>query len=357
MTRSDIISLLGSEEATLLLDHVCEKVPRSSIATPSLDTVRTVFRSANRSFTVLKNLMRLYQSGRLAGTGYLSIFPVDQALEHTAGYSFAANPRYFDPETIIEMAVQGECSGVASSAGVLGLVSKKYASRIPLIVKLNHSEHLSIPDQTNQIMFSSVKQAAEMGAVAVGATVYFGSDLSHRQITEIAEAFETAHSLGLATILWCYPRNQNYKTVKVDYASSVDLTAQAIHLGVTLGADIVKQKMPTATFAFKSLNFSKYSDEMYIKLMTKHPIDLVRYQVLHAYTGKISLLNSGGEASNSANLQDDLKSAVRAAIINKRGGGAGLIMGRKVFKRSMTEGAQILRAVQDVYLSPDVTIA
>lgn len=353
MTRSQIEELLGRDDATELLEHRCEKIPSSSITVPGPDAVTRVFRGSNRSLDVVRNLARLYRTGRLANTGYLSILPIDQAIEHTAAYSFVENPAYFDPEQIVATAVQGECSGVASTAGVLGLVSKQYASKIPFVVKLNHSEHLTLPEITDQIIYSSVRYAHEMGAAAVGATLYFGSDESHRQITEIRDAFEEAHRLGLATILWCYPRNRNYKTQKIDYSTSVDITAQAIHLGATLGVDIVKQKMPTPTYGFQALNFSKYNDQMYIKLLTKHPIDLVRYQVAHAYMGKISLLNSGGESQGD----DDLKTAVRAAIINKRGGGAGLIMGRKVFKRPINEGVAILHAVQDVYLSPEITVA
>lgn len=353
MTTAQITSLLGQETANDLLAHTCRKIPKEKITAPSVAAVESTFQNSNRSAKVIENLMRLYNTGRLAGTGYLSIFPVDQGMEHTAGYSFAHNSDYFDPETIVRMSVEGGCSGIASTAGVLGIISKKYADKIPFVVKINHSEHLTLPEQTNQILFSSVEQAVSMGAAAVGATVYFGSENSHRQIQEIAQAFERAHRLGLATILWCYTRNHNYSTTTANHATSVDISSQAIHIAATMGADIVKQKMPTPSFGFKELNFSKYNDEMYIKLLTKHPIDLVRYQVAHAYMGKIPLINSGGESSGESDLAD----AVKAAIINKRAGGAGLIMGRKVFKRPFAEGVEILQAVQDVYRNSEITIA
>lgn len=352
MQFDDIVQLLGAE-AEQLLSHVCEKIPASSIHNTGRQHVEEIFAVSDRSAAVLDSLHRLYGSGRLAGTGYVSIFPVDQGMEHTAAYSFYQNPAYFDPETIVRLAVEAECSGVATNLGVLSLLSKKYASTIPFIVKINHSEHLTLPEKTDQILFASVKQAKELGAVAVGATVYFGSPESHRQIHEISAAFAQAHELGLATILWCYPRSDGYKKDGIDYTDSVDITSQAIHIGVTMGADIVKQKLPTALHGFKVLKFSKYADAMYDRLLTDHPIDLVRYQVAHAYMGKIGLINSGGESSG----ENDLAEAVRTAVINKRGGGSGLIMGRKVFKRPFAEGVSLIRAVQDVYLSDRVTIA
>ncbi len=352
MNYEEIVALLGSE-AESLLNHSCEKIPKEIITLPGPDKVLTVFRDTNRSSRVIANLQRLYHHGRLAGTGYLSIFPVDQGLEHTAAYSFYQQPQYFDPQAILEMAVAGACSGVASSFGVLSLVAKKYQNRIPFVVKINHSEHLTLPEKTDQLIFSSVDQAAAIGAVAIGATVYFGSDNSHRQIEQVTQIFERAHQLGLATILWCYPRNDQFVENGQSYEDAVDITAQAIHLGVTMGADIVKQKLPSHLRGFQALDFSKYDPQMYDRLLTDHPIDLVRYQVIHAYAGRIGLINSGGE-----NLGvDNLRSAVRQAVINKRAGGHGLIMGRKVFKSSRAEGLQLLRAVQDVYLEPKITIA
>ncbi|MBP9820362.1 class I fructose-bisphosphate aldolase [Candidatus Woesebacteria bacterium] len=351
MQYEDIIQVLG-DEAEHLLAHSCQKIPKTLIHHTGRHHVEEIFSISNRSQGVLNSLRKLYGSGRLADTGYLSIFPVDQGMEHTAAYSFFHNPLYFDPETIIQMALEGGCNGVASTLGVLGLVSKKYAELLPFIVKINHSEHLTLPEKTDQLIFSSIRQARELGAVAVGATIYFGSPESHQQISQIAEAFELAHQVGLATILWCYPRNPNYTTKDADYADSVDITSQAIHIGVTMGADIVKQKMPTPTRGFSALKFSKYSEGMYDRLLTEHPIDLVRYQVAHAYMGKIGLINSGGESES-----DDFKQAVRTAVINKRAGGSGLIMGRKVFKRPFEEGVALLKAVQDVYLCEKITTA
>lgn len=352
MSIQEIETILA-EEAESLLSHTCNKIPKESITIPGGDHVTRVFSDSNRSEAVIANLQRLYNHGALSGTGYMSIFPVDQGMEHTAAYSFYSNPQYFDPETVVKMAIEGGCNGVASTAGILGIVSKKYADQIPFIVKANHSEHLTHPAQTNQILFSSAQQIADMGAAGVGATIYFGSEQSQRQIQEIAELFEDAHRRGLFTILWCYPRNDAYEKDGTDYTASADITAQAIHIGVTLGADIIKQKMPVATRGFSSIGFSKYADGMYDELLTNNPIDLVRYQVAHSFMGKISMINSGGESKG----EDDLRSAVRAAVINKRGGGAGLIMGRKVFKRPFDEGIKILQAVQSVYQSPEVTVA
>lgn len=352
MTHQELETLLGADAESLLL-HRSEKIPASTITVPGPDHVEHVFAQSDRSKKVQENLRRLYGHGNLGGTGYLSIFPVDQGMEHTAAYSFYSNPTFFDPAIIVRFAHEGGCSGVTSTAGVLGMVSEQFARKIPFIVKLNHSEHLTLPEQTNQIPFASVQKAYDMGAAGVGATIYFGSDYSHRQIEEVAGAFEAAHRLGMFTILWCYPRNPNYEKGETDYTQAVDITSQACHIGVTLGADIIKQKLPKATFGFSKLKFSKYTPEMYDALLTEHPIDLVRYQVAHCYAGKISLINSGGESKG----ESDLAEAVRTAVINKRGGGAGLIMGRKLFKRSWEEGLVVLRAVQDVYLDDQITIA
>ncbi len=351
MNFSEISELLA-QEAQDLLDHRCEKIPSDQIHHPGPDHIEQVFLNSDRKPKVIENLNRLYNHGRLANTGYLSILPIDQAIEHTAAYSFYHNPIYFDPENIIRLALEGGCSGVASTLGVLGLVSKKYADQIPFILKINHNELLTYPNKHDQRMFAQVEQAHNMGAVGVGATIYYGSQESSRQIEEVSQAFAKAHELGLFTILWCYPRNNAWQKNGKNYESAADTTAQAIHLGATIEADIIKQKMPKSLAAFRSLNFAKQDEQMYLKLTTNHPIDLIRYQVAHAYMGKISLLNSGGESTS-----DDLKEAVKSAVINKRGGGAGLIMGRKAFQRPMAEGVKILQAVQDVYLCPEVTIA
>jgi fructose-bisphosphate aldolase, class I len=352
MKYEEIRSILG-DEADSLLNHSCQKISKDEIYRPNHNQVKDIFSHSNRSPAVVENLERLYSHGRLGGSGYLSVFPVDQAIEHTAAYSFYRNPLYFDPETIVRFALEGQCSGVASTVGALGLVAKKYSQRIPFIVKLNHNELLTYPNKHDMVMFSSVEQAYDLGAAGVGATIYFGSPESNRQLVEIARAFEQAHRLGMFTMLWCYPRNPGYNKDGEDYTEGADITGQAIHLGVTLQADIVKQKLPTAHKGFQALQFAKYKDEMYDRLLTDHPVDLVRYQVANAYMGKISLINSGGEANGG----DDLKEAVRTAVINKRGGGAGLIMGRKLFKRSFEEGLKILWAVQDVYLDDRVTVA
>jgi class I fructose-bisphosphate aldolase len=287
----------------------------------------------------------------------LSILPVDQGIEHTANYSFYKNPLYFDPANIVKLAIEAESNGVASTLGVLGLVSKKYADRIPFIVKINHNELLTYPNKWDQVLFASVRQAADMGAVAIGATIYFGSEQSNRQIVEISQAFYEAHRLGLGTILWCYPRNAAWKTKTADYNSSADITAQANHLGVTIEADIIKQKMPENDGAFQALKFAKSSPKMYEALTTENPIDLLRLQVMNCYAGKISLLNSGGESNNDGDFQADLSAAITSAVINKRAGGAGLILGRKAFKRPMDEGIRLLRAVQDVYLNEQINLA
>jgi fructose-bisphosphate aldolase, class I len=351
MTYQDIVDLLG-ENADDLLNHVCEKLPKGKIHHTGCQHVQQVFKDSDRSKTVQQNLSKLYNHGRLGKTGYLSILPVDQGIEHTAGFSFAANPEYFDPQRIVELAIEGECNGVASTVGVLGLVSKRYAHRIPFVVKLNHNELLTYPNTHNQVLFAQVKQAYEMGAVGVGATIYYGSPESKEHITEISEAFYQAHQLGMFTILWCYPRNKDWQGT-TDYESAADITGQANHLGVTIEADIIKQKFPTAARGFESLSFAKHSPEQYEQLLTDHPIDLVRYQVMNCYAGKIGMLNSGGESQG----EEDLTEAIRQAVINKRGGGSGLIMGRKVFKRPFDKGVSLLHAVQDVYLEQQITLA
>lgn len=352
MTTEEIIKHLG-KDAEELLNHVCVKIPKHVIHETGPNHVQQIFSHSDRSKAVQKNLQRLYGSGRLAHTGYLSIFPVDQAMEHTAAYSFSSNPIYFDPENIIRMAIEGGTNGVASTLGVLGLHAKKYADKIPFIVKINHSEHMTLPEVTDQLIFASVEQAEQMGAVGIGATIYFGAPESHRQIVEISKAFQRAHELGLFTILWCYPRSASYVQGKKDYSSAVDITSQAIQIGVTIEADIIKQKLPNALRGFQDLEFSKYTPEMYDRLLTDNPIDLVRYQLAHSYLGKIGLINSGGEAAG----KEDFAEAIRTAVINKRGGGSGLIMGRKVFKKPFKDGVALLHAVQDVYLDRSITIA
>lgn len=352
MNHEQIVEILG-HEAEYLLNHQAEKIPANLIRTPSLDGVLEISADSARIALTQANLQRLYESGRLGGSGYLSIFPVDQGLEHSALYSFYQNPRFFDPVAIVEMAIAGGCSGVTSSLGVLSLVAEKYAEQIPFIVKLNHSEHLSRPLEHTQILFANVEEAARFGAAGVGATIYFGSDDSPRQIAQVAAAFAEAHANGLFTILWCYPRSMHYDQGEKDYSEAADITAQAIHLGVSLGADIVKQKMPTPLRGIEALELSHWTPAMYEALQANHPIDLVRLQVLHAYAGRIGLINSGGEARG----EDDLRQAVRSAVINKRAGGQGLIMGRKVFKRSWEEGVAMLQAVQDVYLDEEIGLA
>lgn len=352
MQHQEIINILG-DQADTLLGHVCEKIPRSMIHLPSASHVQDIFAGSDRSEKVQESLKRLYGTGRLANTGYLSIFPVDQGVEHTAGFSFAANPAYFDPENVVKFAIDGGANAVASTLGILGLVSKKYADKIPFILKLNHNELVTYPPKHDQVVFASVKQAKEMGAVGVGATIYFGSQEADRELVEVARLFEAAHAEGLCTILWCYPRNEGFERSGRDYTQAVDLTSQANYLGVTIEADIIKQKMPTQDRAFEMLQYSKHSSEMYEKLLTDHPIDLVRYQVAHCFMGKISLINSGGESQG----QSDMFEAIKTAVINKRAGGAGLIMGRKLFKRPYQEGLELLHAVQDVYLDQEITVA
>ena len=356
---SDIQKLLG-EQAETLLSHQCI-VPVEQLHVPGADWIDRIFSVSDRNPRVLGNLQRLFQHGRLAGTGYLSILPVDQGVEHSAGASFAPNPAYFDPEKIVQLAIEGGCNGVASTLGVLGAVARRYSYRIPFIVKINHNEFLSYPNRYDQILFAHVQQAYEMGAVAVGATIYFGSEESHRQIQEVSDAFAQAHELGMATILWCYLRNSAFKTAEEDYHLSADLTGQANHLGATIEADIVKQKLPTCNGGFRALHFGKSTPSMYgsssndqgCSLCTDHPVDLCRYQVLNGYCGRIGLINSGGAASGT----HDLVEAVETAVINKRAGGMGLISGRKAFQRPMPEGVKLLHAIQDVYLCKGVTVA
>src|SRR6056300_644868 len=352
MANSKIENLLGSDAAHLL-DHTCTTIPKENIHIPGSDFVDRVFAQTNRNPQGLRSLQSLYNNGRLAGTGYMSILPVDQGIEHTAGASFAPNPAYFDPENIVKLAIEGGCNAVASTYGVLAMNSRKYAHKIPFIVKLNHNEFLSYPNTYDQIMFGSVYDAWNLGATAVGATIYFGSEGSSRQIIEVAQAFEEAHSLGMATILWCYTRNGGFKVDGVDYHTSADLSSQANHLGVTIQADIIKQKLPTNNGGYLATKHGKTHEKVYSELTTDHPIDLTRYQVANCYMGRAGLINSGGESKG----QGDIEEAVATAVINKRAGGAGLILGRKAFQKPIAEGVELLNAVQDVYLDSSITIA
>jgi fructose-bisphosphate aldolase, class I len=346
----DVAATLG-DQAAGLLQHQC-RVSRDQLHLPGPDFVERVWSNSDRPAPVLRNLQTLYDHGRLGGTGYLSILPVDQGIEHSAGASFAPNPIYFDPENIVKLAIEGGCNGVASTLGVLGIVARKYAHRIPFIVKINHNELLTYPNKHDQILFASVEQAFEMGAIAIGATIYFGSEESARQIQEIRYAFEQAHELGLATILWCYLRNSAFSTKEKDYHVSADLTGQGNHLGATIQADIIKQKLPENNGGFEALKFGKTHKKVYSELSSDHPIDLCRYQVVNNYMGRIGLINSGGASGSN-----DIYEAVRTAVINKRAGGMGLISGRKAFQKPMRDGVSILNAIQDVYLSPQVTVA
>tara|TARA_R110002049_G_scaffold30224_6_gene102803 strand:+ start:581 stop:1642 length:1062 start_codon:yes stop_codon:yes gene_type:complete len=351
-TEKNITELLG-EKASFYLDHVCEKITKDELQTPGKNSIDKVFANSNRNPQVIRSLSQLYNHGNLGGTGYLSILPVDQGIEHSAAFSFYKNPDYFDPENIIKLAVEAGCNGVASTFGALGLYARKYAHKVPFIVKINHNELLSYPNTYDQTLFGKVKNAWDMGAVAVGATIYFGSEESNRQLKEIAEAFEEAHNLGMATILWCYLRNEAFTTEKEDYHAAADLTGQANHLGVTIQADIIKQKLPTNNFGFKEVDFGKYDDDMYETLATKHPIDLCRLQVANCYMGKIGLINSGGGSKGAS----DLVEAITTAVINKRAAGSGLILGRKAFQRPFKDGVDLLHTVQSVYLDNQVTIA
>lgn len=347
----DIEALLGAEGKSLL-EHKCKTIPKESIHLPTPNYVSDMYALSDRPTPVLKSLQALFDNGRLRGTGYLSILPVDQGIEHSAGASFAPNPIYFDPENIVKLAIEGGANAVASTLGVLGAVSRKYAHKIPFILKINHNEILSYPNTFDQTMYASVKQAYDMGAVAIGATVYFGSAESRRQIWEVSQAFQQAHELGMGTILWCYTRNNAFKTKEKDYHVSADLTGQANHLGVTIEADIIKQKLPENNGGYNAINFGKTDKRVYSELTTDNPIDLTRYQIANCYMGRAGLINSGG-----ASGQNDLAEAVKTAVINKRAGGMGLISGRKAFQRPMNEGVKILNAIQDVYLSSKVTIA
>ncbi len=354
MSLNKIVEILG-KDADNLLKHECKTVDKNTLTLPGGDFVDRVFPDSNRSNQVLRSINALYNHGRLAGTGYVSILPVDQGIEHSAGASFAPNPAFFDPENIVKLAIEGGCNAVASTFGGLALCSRKYAHKIPFIVKINHNEFLTYPNKFDQIMFGSVEEAWNLGAVAVGATIYFGSEESGRQIVEVAEAFERAHELGMATILWCYMRNNGFKKDGVDYHTAADLTGQANHLGVTIQADIIKQKLPTNNGGYNALNFGKTHKKVYSDLSSDHPIDLTRYQVLNCYSGKIGLINSGGASTGAA--QSDLSEAVATAVINKRAGGHGLISGRKAFQKPFKDGISLLNSIQDVYLEKQITIA
>lgn len=352
MNTSKIIQLLG-DRSDYYLNHVCKTIDKSSLHLPSPATVDEVWIDTDRSVRTLTSLQTLLGNGRLAGTGYLSILPVDQDIEHTAGSSFAPNPMYFDPENIVRLAIEGGCNAIASTFGILGSVARKYAHKIPFIVKLNHNELLTYPNSYNQVMFGTVHEAWEMGAVAVGATIYFGSAESRQQLIAVSEAFEEAHELGMATILWCYLRNGSFKKEGTDFHAAADLTGQANHLGVTIKADIIKQKLPVNNGGFTTLGFGKIDKKMYTELVTEHPIDLCRYQVANNYMGRVGLINSGGESHGESDLQE----AIVTAVVNKRAGGMGLISGRKAFQRPMRDGVELLHAIQDVYLNPEITIA
>jgi fructose-bisphosphate aldolase, class I len=351
MTLREIEQLLG-DEARSLLEHQ-PKIGKERLHLPGPDFVDRIWINSDRSPSVLRNLQLLFNTGRLGGSGYVSIFPVDQGIEHSAGASFAPNPDYFDPENIIKLAIAGGCNGVASTLGILGACSRKYAHKIPFILKINHNEFLSYPNSYDQIMFASVKQAFDMGAVGVGATIYFGSEESKRQIQEVTHAFQAAHEMGLFTILWCYMRNAAFKTKEKDFHLAADLTGQANHLGVTIQADIIKQKLPTNNGGYEVLKFGKTAPDVYTKLCSDNPIDLTRYQVANCYMGRNGLINSGGESKGAADLAD----AVKTAVINKRAGGMGLISGRKAFQKPMKDGVALLNAIQDVYLAKEITVA
>ncbi len=346
------IEILGGK-AEYYLSHVCRTIDKRLLYLPAPDTVDKVWIESDRNIRTLGSLQWILAHGRLAGTGYVSILPVDQGIEHSAGASFAPNPAYFDPENIVRLAVEGGCNAVASTFGVLGAVARKYAHKIPFIVKINHNELLSYPNTYDQVLFGTVRDAWNMGAAAVGATIYFGSPESRRQLVEIARAFDLAHELGMATILWCYLRNEGFRKEGADYHASADLTGQADHLGVTIKADIVKQKLPSNNGGFRAVGFGKTSDKVYTELTSDHPIDLCRYQVANGYMGRVGLINSGGESRGASDLQE----AVTTAVINKRAGGMGLISGRKAFQRPMKDGIALLHAIQDVYLDDEVTIA
>lgn len=351
MSINRIAELLGNE-ADYFLNHTSKTISKEQLHLPSPNHIDHVWAQSNRNPQVLRSLQQIYNTGRLANTGFVSILPVDQGIEHSAGASFAPNPVYFDPESIVKLAIEGGCNAVASTFGVLASMSRKYAHKIPFVVKINHNEFLSYPNKYDQIMFGSVEEAWNLGATAIGATIYFGSEESGRQIIEVAQAFERAHELGMATILWCYTRNNAFKKDGVDYHVSADLTGQANHLGVTIQADIIKQKLPENNGGYTAVNFGKTHKDVYNKLSSDHPIDLTRYQVANCYMGRAGLINSGGPSG-----ENDLAQAVKTAVINKRAGGCGLISGRKAFQRPMNEGVEILNAIQDVYLTKEVTFA
>jgi len=352
MANQKISTILG-DQAAYYLEHKSKTIDKKDLHLPGGDVVDRLWMGSNRNNQVLNNLQRILSHGRLADTGYVSILPVDQGIEHTAGASFAPNPIYFDPENIVKLAIEGGCNAVASTYGVLASVSRKYAHKIPFVVKINHNELMTYPNKYDQIMFGSVEDAWNMGAAAVGATIYFGSKESNRQIVEVAEAFERAHDLGMATILWCYLRNSDFKNDGTDYHAAADLTSQANHLGVTIQADIIKQKLPTNNGGFNAIKFGKTHKDVYAKLTSDHPIDLARYQVAGCYMGRVGLINSGGASAGETDLQE----AVVTAVVNKRAGGMGLISGRKAFQKPMNVGVELLNAIQDVYLDKDVTIA
>ena len=352
MSLEKITNLLGND-AKSLLEHSCSTITKDQIYKPSSDFINEVWSQSNRNIKVLRNLQSIHNNGRLGKSGYLSILPVDQGIEHSAGASFAPNPIYFDPENIVKLAIEGGCNAVASTYGVLASVARKYAHKIPFIVKINHNELLTYPNTFDQISFGTIEDAWNMGAAAIGATIYFGSEESNRQITEIAEAFEYAHELGMTTVLWCYLRNSDFKKDGKDYHTATDITAQANHIGVTIQADIIKQKLPTTNGGYTAIDFGKTSPIVYDKLTSDHPIDLCRYQVVNCYMGRVGLINSGGESKGESDLAD----AVTTAVINKRAGGTGLISGRKAFQKPMNEGVELLNAIQDVYLEKQIEIA
>jgi len=352
MSYNKILELLG-DKSDYLLNHKSNTVSKDLLHLPGQSYIDDVFSQTNRTPKVIGSLQQMVNTGRLAGTGFFSVLPVDQGIEHTAAASFAPNPLYFDPENIVKLAIEGGCNAVASTFGVLASVSRKYAHKIPFIVKLNHNELMTYPNKFDQIMFGTVDEAWNLGAKAVGATIYYGSKESNRQIVEVAEAFERAHDLGMVTVLWCYNRNSSFKKDGVDYHAAADLTGQANHLGVTIQADIIKQKLPTCNGGFKEINFAKTNDKVYTELTTDHPIDLARYQVVNNYMGRFGLINSGGASSGASDLSD----AVFTAVVNKRAGGMGLISGRKAFQRPMKEGIELLNSIQDVYLAKEIDIA
>ncbi len=357
MANHQIHNLLG-DQASFLLDHQCKTIDKSLLHLPTKDSVDNIWIPSNRSIRTLGSIQSIINHGRLAGTGYVSILPVDQGIEHSAGASFAPNPMYFDPENIVKLSIEGGCNAVASTYGVLASVARKYAHHIPFIVKVNHNELLTYPNKADQILFGTIKNAWDMGAVGVGATIYFGSEESGRQIVEIAKAFDYAHELGMTTVLWCYIRNSAFKKDGVDYHTSADLTGQANHLGVTIQADIIKQKLPTINRGYEALNmggssYGKLNPKMYSELSSDHPIDLCRYQVINCYMGRSGLINSGGESKGATDLQE----AVTTAVINKRAGGMGLISGRKAFQKPFAQGIEILNTIQDVYLDQTITVA